>query len=218
VRELLRDRALSALGWTVIGTVLAYLVLNGKSYYAGPVLIFAVAAGSVPLDRWLSSPRRLYATGIAFVLLALPFLPLELPVLPFATADRLGIIDARTDYADELGWPELARTVERHAAGADLVLVGNYGEVGALEVLGRNLPPIASGHLTFRYWRPSVSGRRAVIVGIDRAQAPYCRDDYRIVARIRMPVDNEERGRPIALCTLTGSLAEIWSTLFALYE
>jgi hypothetical protein len=217
VRELLRERALRALGWTVIGAVLAYLVLNGKSYYAGPVAVFALAAGSVALDRWLT-PRRLYAAGAAFVLLALPFLPLELPVLPLATAERLGVIEARSDYADELGWPGLARTGERHSAGADVVVTGNYGQAGALEVFGHGLPPVASGEVTLRYWRPVVGGRRAVVVGIDRRGASFCQDDYRVVARIRMPVENEERGRPIARCTLTGSLAEVWPQVLALYD
>ncbi len=217
IRELLRERALRALGWTVIGTVLAYFVLNGKSYYTGPVVIFALAAGSVGLDRWLS-PRRLYAVGAAFVLVALLILPIELPVLPLNTAERLGVIDMRTDYADEQGWPELARAVERHSAGADVVLTTNYGEAGALVVFGNDLPPVASGEVTFRYWRPDVRGRRAVVVGISRRGASFCQDDYRAVARIRMPVDNEERGRPIARCTLTGSLAEIWPEVLALYD
>jgi 4-amino-4-deoxy-L-arabinose transferase-like glycosyltransferase len=217
VRLLLRERALRALGWTVIGTVVAYFALNGKSYYAMPVLLFALAAGAIPLDGWLS-PRRLWAIGTPFAVLFLAFLPIGMPVLPLATAERLGIIDMRTDYADELGWLDLARTVERVSGGADVVIAGNYGQAGALEVFGRGLPPIASGEVTFRYWRPSVTGRKAVIVGITRANAPYCRDDYRIVARIRMPVENEERGRPIARCTLTASLAQVWPQLLALYD
>jgi hypothetical protein len=32
-----------------------------------------------------------------------------------------------------------------------------------------------------------------------------------------MPVDNEERGRPIARCTLDGSLGRIWPELVHTY-
>ncbi|MDF2742025.1 MAG: hypothetical protein K0S88_3395, partial [Actinomycetia bacterium] len=39
---------------------------------------------------------------------------------------------------------------------------------------------------------------------------------YQAVARIQMPVDNEERGRPIARCTLDGSLAQVWPQILAL--
>ena len=57
VVSLVRDRALRPLGWTVVGTVVAYFVLGGKSYYALPVLLFALAAGAIPLDRWATRRR-----------------------------------------------------------------------------------------------------------------------------------------------------------------
>jgi 4-amino-4-deoxy-L-arabinose transferase-like glycosyltransferase len=52
VVSLVRRRALRPLGWTLVGTVLAYFVLGGRSYYALPVVLFALAAGAAPLDRW----------------------------------------------------------------------------------------------------------------------------------------------------------------------
>jgi hypothetical protein len=144
-------------------------------------------------------------------------LPVGLPVLPLRTAIRLGITDVRTDYADELGWPALARTVESVARDADVVLASNYGEAGVLERFGRGLPPVASGHVTYRFWRPQVDGRRAVLVGLAAEEATFCHD-YRVVARISMPVDNEEQGRPIARCSLDGSLAEVWPRVLKLYD
>ena len=66
VVSLVRDRALRPLGWTVVGTVVAYFVLGGKSYYALPVVLFALAAGAIPLDRW-ATRRRLLVAGAAFV-------------------------------------------------------------------------------------------------------------------------------------------------------
>jgi hypothetical protein len=152
----------------------------------------------------------------AYAIFLLVLLPVGVPVLPEKTAIDLGLMDARSDYADELGWPELARNVERHARGADVVLAANYGEAGALALYGRGLPPVASGHVTFRYWRPDVAGRRAVLVGFDEGDVP-CRG-YRVVARIAMPVDNEERGGAIARCTLDRPLAELWPRIVALYD
>jgi hypothetical protein len=208
IRRLVRDRALRPLGWTVVAVVCAYFVLGGKSYYAAPAVLFALAAGAATVRR----PRRLFA---AFAVLLVVLLPIGLPVLPQQTAIDLGLMDTRTDYADELGWPQLARTVERHARDADVVIAGNYGEAGALELYGRGLPPVASPHVTFRYWRPHVRGRRAVLVGFE--PPPFC-SGYRVVARIRMPVDNEERGAPIARCTLDAPLARVWPRLVALYD
>ncbi|HEY4348400.1 MAG TPA: glycosyltransferase family 39 protein [Gaiellaceae bacterium] len=210
---LVRDRALRPLGWAVVGTDVAYFALGGKSYYALPAMLFALAAGAVPLDRW-ATRRRLRGVAVAFVVVLAVALPIGLPVLPLHTADRLGILKARSDYQDEVGWPQLARLVEQHAAGADVVLARNYGEAGALEVFGRGLPPIASAHVSFRYWRPDVAGRNAVLVGFTRDELGFCRD-YRVVARIQMPVDNEERGRDIARCILRAPLVRLWPTLVA---
>ena len=213
---LVRDRALRPLGWTVIGTVVVYLVVGGKSYYALPVVLFALAAGAVPFDRW-ATRWRLRWVGAAFVTLLVVLLPIGLPVLPLHTADQLGILSARSDYQDEVGWPQLARDVERQAHGADVVVTRNYGEAGALELFGHGLPPVATGQVTFRYWRPQVGGRRAVLVGFTPGEASFCRG-YQAVARIQMPVDNEERGQPIAHCTLDGTLAQVWPRILAQYD
>jgi hypothetical protein len=214
ILALVRDRALRPLGWTVIGTVVAYLVLGGKSYYALPVVLFALAVGAVPFDRW-ATRSRLQWVGAGFVTLLVVLLPIGLPVLPLQVADRLGVVSARSDYQDEVGWPQLARDVELQAHGADIVVTRNYGEAGALELFGHGLPPVASGQVTFRYWRPQVGGRRAVLVGFTPGEASFC-GGYRVVARIQMPVDNEERGQPIARCTLDGSLAQVWPQIVAL--
>jgi hypothetical protein len=39
-----------------------------------------------------------------------------------------------------------------------------------------------------------------------------------VLARIRMPADNEEQGRPIAHCTLDGSLSSVWPRILAVYD
>jgi hypothetical protein len=151
------------------------------------------------------------------VILLVVSLPLGLPVLPLQTANRLGVISARSDYQDEVGWPRLARDVKRVSDAADLVLTLNYGEAGALELFGHDLPPVASGHVSFRYWRPAINGRRTLLVGLTKQQARFCHN-YRIVGRIAMPVANEERGRPLASCTLNNSLAALWPQILRLYN
>jgi hypothetical protein len=191
--------------------VLSYFVLGGKSYYAAPEVLFALACGALPFERWATT-RRLWIVGLVYGALLLVSLPLALPVLPLQTANRHGVIKSRSDYQDEIGWPQLTRTVERVSQGANVVLASNYGEAGALDMYGRGLPPIASPDVTFRYWRPAVAGRSAVVVGFPRAQATFC-DGFRVVARIAMPVKNQERGLPIARCELKQSLAHLWPTL-----
>jgi hypothetical protein len=211
--SLVRERVLRPLGWTVVATVIAYLVLGGKSYYALPTVLFALAAGAVPFERWATT-RRLRRVGIAFAVILIAVLPVGLPVLPLHTADRLGVLAARSDYKDEVGWPALAHQVDRLSRSADIVLTLNYGEAGALELFGRHLPPVGSGHVTFRYWRPLVNGRDALLVGLTQQDARFCRS-YRLVGHIAMRVDNEERGRPLARCTLRNTLTTLWPQVVA---
>ena len=213
VVSLVRDRALRPLGWTVVGTVLAYFVLGGKSYYTLPVLLFALAAGAIPLDRW-ATRRRLRVAGAVFVATGLLVLPIALPVLPLHTAVRLGVVKARGDYQSEVGWPAYVRLVERHAAGADVIVAENYGEAGALELFGRGLPPVASAQVTMRYWRPQVAGRQALVIGSARSAAGFC-SGYRLVARISGANDSDEGGAPVARCTLRGTLADVWPSIVA---
>jgi 4-amino-4-deoxy-L-arabinose transferase-like glycosyltransferase len=206
VVSLWREPRLRPLAVVVPATALVYFALGGKSYYALPVVLFGIAAGALPLDRW-AGRRRLLALAVIFVATLLYPLPTVLPVLPLRTAIRHGVVAGRSDYQDELGWPALARQVGRLARGRDVVIASNYGEAGALELFGRGLPPVASGHVTFRYWRPGVAGRAALLVGFDRP--PFCRGSV-VVGRIAMPTENEERGLPIARCTLAGPLAGVW--------
>jgi Dolichyl-phosphate-mannose-protein mannosyltransferase len=208
-----RQRAARPLAWTVVGSVVAYFVLGGKSYYAAPEVLFALAAGAVPFEAW-ATRRRLWVAGAAYAIVVLVALPIAVPILPLKTANAHGVVKDRTDYQDEVGWPQLARTVAHVSHGASVVLASNYGEAGALDIFGRQLPPVATPEVTFRYWRPAVSGRRAVVIGFSDAQATFC-TGYRVVARIAMPVENQERGEPIARCELTSPLPQLWPSLVA---
>jgi hypothetical protein len=213
--RLLRDRVLRPLGATIVATVAAYFALGGKSYYAMPAVLFALAAGAVSFDRW-ATRRTLQVIGAAFFAVIVALLPLGLPILPLHAAIRHGVVKARSDYQDELGWPALAHQVGRFASGRDVVLASNYGEAGALELFGRRLPPVASPDVTFRYWRPpDVAGRAALLVGFSRESAAFCRN-YHVVSRIAMPTANEERGQPIARCTLADSLIALWPRIVRL--
>jgi hypothetical protein len=107
--------------------------------------------------------------------------PVSLPVLPVGSMVRYHLINL--DYADMLGWPELAGAVadayralppdERPTAS---VLASNYGEAGAVDWCGPRLglPPLISGHENFWLWRPrlQVTGPH-VTVGIRPRN--YCR-------------------------------------------
>jgi hypothetical protein len=206
-------RSVRPLAGTILGTIVLYLVLGGKSYYAAPVVLFALAAGAPALARW-SQRHRLWPWALIYAAALAVALPILVPVLPLRTAIRRHVIADRSDYQDELGWPALAATVARAARGAQVVIASNYGEAGALALYGHGLPPVASPDVTLRFWRPHVDGREALLVGFAPTEAGFC-GDYRVVARVVMPVDNQERGQPIARCRLHAALAAVWPEVVA---
>jgi hypothetical protein len=95
----------------------------------------------------------------------------------------------------------------------DVIVTANYGEAGALELFGRGLPPVASGDVTMRYWRPKVTGQQAPVIGFSRHTANFC-TGYKLLARISTTY-SDERGNEIAHCRLRGTLARAWPSIVA---
>jgi hypothetical protein len=136
-----------------------------------------------------------------------------------------GLTAAREDYAEELGWPELAATVDRVAAdprvaagGPAAVLTVNYGEAGAVERFGRTPLPVFSTDATWRWWPPvgrAADARTLVAVGFHRPWLEANCLTFRHVATItnRWDVDNEEHGQPVSTCRLRQPLGRLWTAL-----
>jgi hypothetical protein len=147
------------------------------------------------------------------------------PVLPTATAVRWHVVKARSDYQDELGWGSVVdgaahavAVLRSRGTPAVAVLAANYGEAGALDVLGRGrgLPPTVSGNMSYRYWRPSaIRPGPIVVVGFGSSMLGKLCSGWLVVARVHVPyrVDNQEAGQPIAACTLRRPLYSSWKTL-----
>jgi hypothetical protein len=220
-RRLHRDRSTRWLAWVVGLVCLVYFVLGGKSYYAAPLFVVPIAAGALSVERWIRTPRRLAIAAVLAVVLTVPGLPIAVPVLPAATMVHWHFVDARSDYKDELGWSSIVDGVARAVAvrPAAAVIAANYGEAGALDVLGKGkgLPPTVSGHMSYRYWRPKqLASRNVVVVGYDKASLRSLCTRYRVVTRVQIPygVNNDEAGEPIVTCTLpSGGLDAVWEQL-----
>src|SRR5207302_1570947 len=112
-------RRVRPLGVTVIGTGVAYFLLGGKSYYAMPAVLFALAAGAVPFARW-ATRRQLQAIGAVFVAVLLLLLPVAVPVLPLQTAIGYQIVGriAMPTANAERGQPIARCTLDRTLAAA----------------------------------------------------------------------------------------------------
>ncbi|TVT61836.1 glycosyltransferase family 39 protein [Amycolatopsis rhizosphaerae] len=219
--------------WVLVVAVTAVLVFTasgGKGYYPAPVLIGLFAAGAVLAEALATQPRTppvrrhrwqlpavITASGVLAVLIGLP-------VLPVGAADALRPVNPQP--LETYGWPEFVRQVTAVAdtlpAGAS-VFTSNYGEAGALTILGpaEGLRlPVSSGHNGYLLWGPP-SGTPDTVLCVGEWNADYLHrfwSDVREIARITMPggiVDEETAHHAaIYLCRQPhGDWAQLWPGL-----
>jgi len=175
-------------------TTFAILIARGhaRAEYLALALLPLIPAGAVFFER-RGRVLRVLAPALV-VLLFLPVAPFALPILPIERfvehqtrmgrtpsseeRHRMGVLPQH--YADMFGWPEMADSVARVAAtltpedrARAIVVVGNYGEAGALEKFGNGrIPRVACQHNNWYLWGPPAwDGRVAILVGRDSSEA-----------------------------------------------
>lgn len=194
-----------ALVWLVMLVLLA--LSGGRSYYLAPAYLPLFAAGGVAVERWLARPGRRVrpaAVPVALIAAAAVILPSALPVLPVEAHRSLPFTSINPVLADAIGWETyVAQLTALRAEHPDaVVLTSNYGEAGAMEVLGRERA--YSGHNAYGDWGPPPAGTsEALVVGFtDTALLQRSFERCTPVATIDngLGIDNEEQGRTIHLC------------------
>lgn len=203
--------------WVVLAAL--FLLAGGKPYYLGLMLPVLLAAGAVPVERWLDRGRarlRGRVLAAAYALSALIGGAITLPLLPVDLVGRSGVTAVNYDAGETVGWPAFTATVARayHALPAPsrrqgIILTANYGEAGAVDRYGPalGLPRAYSGHNGYGLWGPPPQGAEPVVVvgyGEPSAAAQVTRwfAGCRVVARVDNghDLDNEEQGAPVRVC------------------
>jgi len=169
------------LGWTFLFVYVLLTILRTKPYFLAPAYPILFAAGAVVVERLRLRPRLAWIRPAYVALLAVAGIllaPDVMPILPPATTTRV-YGSLQQVLADRLGWESLTRTVERVYAALPpaqraeaCVLTSNYGEAGALQLLGQpgRLPPVISGHNNYYLWGPGrCTGQ--VLIGVGFALA-----------------------------------------------
>jgi Dolichyl-phosphate-mannose-protein mannosyltransferase len=195
---------------------------GGKAYYMMGLIPVLFAAGSPSVAGWLGRGRRrlrLGAFGAAAAVSGAIVAVLVLPILPPQVLVSSGVHDINKESGEQIGWPELVAAVDEvvdrlpsEERSHAVIITANYGEAGAIELLGRDLPPVYSGHNSYWYWGPPADGARvAVVVGSSRSPGVGdCRSEGQVDNRLG--VDNEEQGASIQVCRrLPAAWSEIWS-------
>jgi len=179
----LRHARYRMLAWMYLIPLALFFFAKGRGYYMAAGYPMLLAMGSVAGERWVTRLPRLgrraieivFFTGLAAfgAFVCAVVLPLQAhgPLHNFNLAQN-------SDLREEIGWTELVRTVAgiRDSLPPDQqanvgVLVGNYGEQGAIEMLGPayHLPPPIS--LTNSAWLrgyPTPPPAKLIVVGVSQ--------------------------------------------------
>lgn len=141
--------------WAMVFTLLAFLYFKAKDYYAIGIYPIYISFGSVFLAEQLKRGWKKYLQPIAIAVPVLFFIPMYQFVFPNKSPEymventklykELGLLrweDGKDhaipqDFADMLGWKELAYKVDKIYANLPkqsktLVLCDNYGQAGAI--------------------------------------------------------------------------------------
>ncbi len=213
------------LGWAPIAVLVLVLATNGKSYYAVGFMPLLAAAGAVLLDRWLARARprlRPIVAGVAIALTAVVTGLLALPIVPLSSLGATPIPDIYSEAGAQVGWPQLVDTVtgvvdqltpeERDRA---VILTANYGQAGAIELLGADLPAVASGHNGYWDWGPPPDDRTLIVLVGEwwpSYWAPMLgRCESRAVMDNGLDIPNEEQGMPVQICP---RMPQPWSIIW----
>jgi 4-amino-4-deoxy-L-arabinose transferase-like glycosyltransferase len=192
----LRDpagKAYRALGWAYVTLYVILMLINAKAYFLAPIYPMLFAGGARQLEAAWQARRRwsvpayiaaLVLAGVALIPLTMPLLPPAIFAHSYAALTGVGNGGAGQSNAgvfpqylgDRFGWDTLTARVKGiyDALPADerrqaCVFTMNYGEAGALQLLGGSaLPPVISGHNNYYLWGPgSCTGQALIVVGVD---------------------------------------------------
>jgi 4-amino-4-deoxy-L-arabinose transferase-like glycosyltransferase len=179
----LRNRRYRMLAWMYLVPLVFFFFAKGRGYYLAAAYPMLLAMGATAGERWLASLPRwgrrtieaVFFTGLvvcgAFVIAVAVPLQASGPLRDFSLARN-------RDLRDEFGWQKLVNTVagirdslppdEQAGVG---IIVGNYGEQGAIEMLGPayRLPlPISLTNTAWLRGYPTPQPTTLIVVGVSR--------------------------------------------------
>ncbi len=182
----LRSGRYRMLGWMYLVPVILFWLAKGRFYYVSAAYPMLLAMGAVMGEAWVRRMRswsRRSIEAVFFAGLAAVGGYVIAILVPMASSGPLRdfCLSKNGDLREEIGWDELVRTVAqiRDSMPAEEqahlgIRVGNYGEQGAIELLGPayHLPdPISTTNSAWLRGYPSSSPTTIIVVGLSQKQA-----------------------------------------------
>ena len=180
------NRRLRMMAWMYLVPVALFWIGKGRFYYVAALYPMLLAMGAVVLERWLrdmpTTGRRglqiVFFAGVAAVG-ALAFAAL-VPLAPSGPLRTFALRNSE-DLREEIGWDQLVKTVAaiRDSLPPDQqahlgITTGNYGEYGAIDILGKayGLPqPIGTTNSEWLRGYPTPSPTTLIVLGVDEKEA-----------------------------------------------
>jgi hypothetical protein len=205
----LRERRYRLLAWMYLIPLALFLIGKGRGYYLAAAYPMLLAMGAVRGERWIASLRllsRRSLEAVFFVGLAAIGLFASAVILPLASEGPLREFAFKNndDLREEIGWDDLVKTIAgiRDSLPANQqknvgVLVGNYGEQGAIEIFGPayHLPaPISMTNSAWLRGYPVPPPSTLIVLGFSRESADKAFTSCQLVGRMsnRYGLQNEE--------------------------
>lgn len=182
----LREQRYRMLAWMYLIPLALFVIVKGRGYYLAGGYPMLIAMGATTGERWVMSLSQFWrrtVEALFFTGLAAYGLFVIAIIVPVASSGPLKNFALKNngDLREEIGWDELVKTVagirdslppqQRANVG---VIVGNYGEQGAIEILGPayHLPPPISGTNSAWYRSyPAAPPSTLIVVGWSRRGA-----------------------------------------------
>ncbi len=209
-----------SLGIAFIVILVTMWILKAKAYYFFAAYPIVFAAGAVQVEQWLYRwPKWNYAVAASMFLPAIYFIPQMTPILPIQTFTEFygveqtdGKYQLSGDYADMFGWVEqvvlvdsVYRSLPKETQKNTVLWAENYGEAGALKILGDsyNLPNPISRHGSFWYWGyGNPDAEYWISLGNEKESVEYVFNQCELIKTITHPYAiDEENGIPLYVCS-----------------
>ena len=181
--------------WMYAVPVLFFWIAKGRFYYVAEAYPVMIAMGAAVAGRWLSSRpawlRRSLAAAFFVGLFAFGALCAAV-LIPFASGGRLRsfALAHNGDLREEIGWNELVRAVAqirdslpRSQQASMGIFTSNYGEYGAIEILGHayGLPePIGTTNSEWLRGYPAPAPNTIIVLGLSAKGANALFTDCRL--------------------------------------
>jgi hypothetical protein len=173
--------------------------------------------GAVVAERWLHSLNRMWQVAVRacyFTGVVLWGVLVIAMLVPVATGGALKTfaLKSSSDLREEIGWEELVQSLAGIRDGLSVeqqqglgIVTGNYGEQGAVEILGAayRLPaPISMTNSAWLRGYPTPQPTTLVVLGFSAKSVDRAFTNCRPVATTgnRLNVRNEEQGQTVFLC------------------